>query len=345
MRAYQYPQLAEPPPAAVEAPEEVTLDKWHRPTSQPVRRRPRAFHPAGDLVAEPLDLAVPTLDRWAQPTAQPVRTRRPRPVDDLGLVTTAHLGLYFPGDGFPWPPASNPLPRKNLFRQRPHDLTDPSWFRSRYYLDARGLYRVFNPAVYRFYRSNTGPPSEDDSPFATNATLPHTPADTHADGTWWLSVSYYNGILDSGFLPVGPAGETYLRLDLAGGEEAETPPAGPLDWRLVQKASGVVRVLAVYYETGANRADAWALAYTVDGSAPPADTPDATETIAAAGLAVLQYDLPGQADGTTVKVRLQTRRDSTYSEDSTVETTTADAAGPAAPPSADRWVGGLPENL
>jgi len=64
-----------------------------------------------------------------------------------------------------------------------------------------------------------------------------------------------------------------------------------------------------------------------------------------AGLAVLAYDLPAAADGTTVKVRLQTVRDTTYSEDSTVKTATADATGPAAPPAADRWVGGLPEDL
>ena len=202
-----------------------------------------------------------------------------------------------------------------------------------YRLDARGKYRVFNAAEYRFYRSNSTPPVEGDTPFATNATLPHEPVDAYADGTWYLSVSYYNGIYDSGFLPVGPLGETYLRLDLAGGVETTSPPAGPLNWHIENVGGGVVRIIAVYVQGGTLRADQWAVAYTTNGSTPATDTPDVTQDMATDGLAVLSYDLPGQGDGTTVKVRLQTRRyDSSYvySEDSEVKTITADAAGPAA---------------
>ena len=206
--------------------------------------------------------------------------------------------------------------------------------RGRFYLDGRGLYRVFNAAEYRFYRDNSAPPAEDDSPFATNATLPHTPVNTYADGTWYLSVSYFNGVIDSGFLPIGPHGETYLRLDLASGAEATSPPAAPMDWRLELRGGGVVAVVGAYFETGSgtDRAGQWAIAYTTDGSTPSADNPDAT-VVMAGGLAVLDYELPAQSEGTTVKVRLQTRRDDgawTYSEGSTVETTTAAAAGPTA---------------
>ena len=202
-----------------------------------------------------------------------------------------------------------------------------------YCLDARGLYRVFNDAEYRFYRSSSAPPVEGDTPFATNATLPHEPADTYADGTWYLSVSYFNGIYDSGFLPVGPRGETYLRLDLSGGVETGTPPGAPLHWHLTNVGGGVVRVTGIYAQTGSDRAVDWSLAYTVNGSTPATDTPDVNVTMIVGGLAQLVYDLPAQANGTTVKVRLQTRRlDSgyVYSEDSTVETITADATGPAA---------------
>jgi len=224
--------------------------------------------------------------------------------------------------------------------------------RGRYYHDARGLYRVFNAAGYRFYRSNSGPPAESDTPFATNATLPHEPTDTYADGTWYLSVSYFNGVLDSGFLPLGPHGETYLRLDIAAGAASGSPPMGPNDWRLEAQAAGVVRVLGVYFESGDDRADEWAIAYTTNGSTPPADTPDVTQTMAG-GLAVLAYDLPGQSHGTTVKVRLQTRRndgtaeapDWVYSAASTVLTLSADATGPSAPPSAADWPGQLPEEV
>ena len=203
-----------------------------------------------------------------------------------------------------------------------------------YLTDASGKYRVFNAAEYRFYRSNSTPPVEGDEPFATNATLPHEPADTYADGTWYLSVSYYNGIYDSGFLPVGPLGETYLRLDLAAGVETTSPPAGPLSWHIENVGSGVVRIIAIYLQGGNLRASQWAAAYTTNGSTPATDTPDVTQDMETDGLAVLSYDLPGQGDGATVKVRLQTRRfddpSYVYSEDSEVQTITADAAGPAA---------------
>jgi len=68
-----------------------------------------------------------------------------------------------------------------------------------------------------------------------------------------------------------------------------------------------------------------------------------------AGLALLSYDLPGQAHGTTVKVRLQTRRQDAswvYSEGSTIKSTTADAQGPTtAPPAGEAWPGSLPEDI
>lgn len=214
----------------------------------------------------------------------------------------------------------------------------------RRYADARGLYRTFNAATYRFYRSNSGPPAETDNPFATSASLPDEPADTYADGTWYLSMSYFNGVIDSGFLPVGPAGETYLRLDLSGGAEVGNPPAPPSDWRIEQLAGGVIRIVATYIQTDANRATEWAIAYTTDGSTPATDTPDVTVTMTTAGLSVLSYDLPSQSNGTTVKVRLQTRRSTFYSEGSIVKTLTADATGPDAPLSAERWPGQIPKD-
>ena len=36
-------------------------------------------------------------------------------------------------------------------------------------------------------------------------------------------MSYYNGLRDSGFLPIGPNGETYLRLDISGDAGHATP--------------------------------------------------------------------------------------------------------------------------
>ncbi len=208
-----------------------------------------------------------------------------------------------------------------------------------YLVDARGLYRIFAAAEYRFCRSSSTPPVEGATPFATNATLPHEPSDVYGNGTWYLSVSYFNGIYDSGFLPVGPMGETYIRLDLAAGIETGSPPEAPLRWHLETRASGVVRIMGVYAQAGSLRADDWALAYTTNGSTPPTDTPDATQAMATADLDYLVYDLPAQSNGTTVKVRLQTRRNDgtdavpvwVYSESSDVLTIAADATGPTAP--------------
>ena len=220
----------------------------------------------------------------------------------------------------------------------------------RRFIEARGLYRIFNAAEFRFYRSQIGPPAEGSFPFATNGTLPFTPADTFADGTWYLSVSYFNGVLDSGFLPLGPAGETFLLLTISGGQSGGQAPAGPLDWRLELAAGGVVRIVAAYYEEGDSRASQWSIAYTSDGSDPPADDADLTEDLPIGGLAVLSYQLPAAADGVLVKVRLQARRNDgtdelpvwVYSADSTIKSIVADAAAPSAPIAADRWPGQLP---
>lgn len=217
-------------------------------------------------------------------------------------------------------------------------------------VEARGLYRVFNTAEYRLYRSQVRPPQEGDTPFATTASLPYEPADVFGNGTWYVSMSYFNGVIDSGFLPLGQAGETYLRLEIESGSEVYAPPNGPNDWRLENVGGGVVRVLGYYRQGGGLRAGQWAIAYTTDGSEPAADTPDVTRSIVAEGLALLEYDLPAQGDGTTVRVRLQTRRldDATwrYSEDSVIKTISAEATGggaAAAPLDAYRWVGRLPE--
>ena len=223
----------------------------------------------------------------------------------------------------------------------------------KYFFDAGGLYRVFNAAVYRLYRSSIGPPGETDVPFATAESLPATPADTFADGTWYLSVSYFNGVVDSGFLPLGPQAETYVRVDVAGGEVQFAPPTGPTAWQLVAAAGGAVRVVAHLFQSAALAPQQWAIGYTIDGSTPPADSPTVTQAMPAIGLVWLDLLLPAQAHGTTVKVRLQTRRNDgsdlvpvwVYSDGSTVLAIAADAQGPSAPTGAVAWPGQLPEDL
>jgi len=215
-------------------------------------------------------------------------------------------------------------------------------------LDGRGRYRVFNAAGYRFYRSATGPPRETDPPFATNATLPHEPADTYADGTWYLSASYFNGVIDSGFLPLGSRGETYLRLDLAAGVEVGSPSAAVADVRIEQLAGGIPRIVALYYEPGDNRAEEWAVAYTFNGTDPAEDAPDYTATMPTAGAAILDYNLAAQSHGTVVKARVQTRRSDgdggwIYSDNSEILTLTIDTSGPTASLAGRNWPGPIGE--
>jgi|GEM_PF-1616296 len=360
-----------PSGAAIGLPIPVAADVYPIASLRTFGRRPPIRHPASHVVPTPRRLPfVPFLSTVArQPPARRPGSRlpwpgyTPAPSADVypisALHTTGRRGdrrrpasrvvptpRRIPLVPILLPPRAAAAAARRRRRRRQKSLAaDPAVFRTRFQHDARGLYRVFNAAEYRFYRSNAAPPVEGDVPFATSATLPHTPADLYADGTWYLSASYFNGVIDSGFLPLGPAGETYLRLDLADGEESDSPPAGPTDWRLELDAGGVVRVVGFYWESGALRADTWSLAYTVDGGDPPEDTPDVTVAMAA-GLAVLDYALPAQPDGTTVKVRLQTSRDDddapVYSEASEIKTATADAAGPTAPLDAQRWAGRLP---
>lgn len=217
-------------------------------------------------------------------------------------------------------------------------VSDPSVFRRRLVQAIRGRWRRWGEAKYRFFRDNSAPPEPTDTPFATAASLPATPADTFADGTWYLSVAKFNGIYQSEFLPIGPEGETYLKLEISGGAEVANGPVGPSDVALETQAGGVVRVLA-WLDTNQTDADQWAIAYTTNGSTPAEDSPDVTVDLATTGMAILDYQLPAAADGATVKVRVQTRRNDgtdvspswVYSDGSEVLEATADATGPTAP--------------
>jgi hypothetical protein len=165
--------------------------------------------------------------------------------------------------------------------------------------------------------------------------VPFNPPDTFADGTWYLSVSYFNGTYESGFLP-DERGQTYRRLDVAGGVATGQPPLPAQHVHLRARAGGVVRVEATYSEQGEHRADEWAISYTIDGTPPAEDDPDDVVSLQYSfGLELLEFDLPAQSHDVVVKVIVQLRRfdDPTwvYSEPSVIHTMTADAVGPAAP--------------
>lgn len=238
-------------------------------------------------------------------------------------------------------PPSSP-PRENRFGPP----SARAW--RKYYADARGLYRIYNAAEYRFYRSNSLP-LVTGSPFATNGTLPHTPATTFANGTWYVGVTYFNGVIESGFFPIGANGEPYVRIDVAGGVGIGSPPAGPLFWFLRAAPAGAARIIGAYFETGALRADQWAINYEIDPASPAAGAPIQTVAMPPTGMAVLDTLLsyahtPGAP--VTLNVRLQTRRDDggtwRYSENSTVQSIECDETGPTQSLTLESWPGTLP---
>jgi len=213
-------------------------------------------------------------------------------------------------------------------------------------LDGRGLYRIFNAAEYRLYRSNSAPPAESDTPFATTASLPYTPDDTFADGTWYLSMSYFNGVLDSGFLPVGPLGETYIKIVVDSGVIATTPPNGPLNWHLELLPAGVVRVIGVGCQSDEYAPDEWAVFYAVDGGSDVEVNSTFSQPYS-----VLDSMIPAQADAAVVVVGVKTRRNDgttgsptwVYSDAQATQSVTVDAVGPTAPAGGDDYPGPVPE--
>lgn len=230
-------------------------------------------------------------------------------------------------------------------------------WRARHYVDINGIYRIFNAAEYRFYRKlNSAPVLGVDSSFATNATLPHEPVDTWADGTWYTSVTFFNGVIESGFLPLGPAGETAIKLVVSGGALEGSPPSGPTRFDLILLPDGDVRVHGIYWPipdagtNGPGKADEWSIDFTTDGSAPSVSTPTVTKTMTfVMGFDLLEHDITA-ADGQTVRVLAQTRRNDgtvpspvwVYSTNSADKSIVADGTGPAAAGTADAWRGYLP---
>lgn len=212
------------------------------------------------------------------------------------------------------------------------------------------------------YRAYWGliPPKLGDPVKATFTDFPFNPADIIGDGHWYYSLTYFDGYIESGFLPVGPKGQTYLELVISSGETQINPPQVPAYWHLETREGGTVRVIGVYDERGETRAEEWSIAYTTDGSVPDMDSPtvDPGPSMDTTGKEDLSYDLPttGLAHGTAVNVRLQVRRDDsgTWSYSATEELTlgqagyltiNTDKEGPTVPVGAERWPGRTPEEL
>jgi len=164
------------------------------------------------------------------------------------------------------------------------------------------------PGYWLFLQKDT-PPVETDTPVATSETLPFTPTDEmDSNGVWYAACGYFNGYVFSGFLPVGPHGEPYYRIDVVDGEPANTPPDGPLAWHVEPRADGVLRIHAAYLQHGALRATQWSIDYD-DAPATPAQAATVAVAMPSQGIAVLRYDLDGGfSHNDAINVRLHTRR-------------------------------------
>ena len=153
-------------------------------------------------------------------------------------------------------------------------------------------------------------------------------------------MSYFNGIYDSGFLPIGPRGESYLTLSVSGGSAAAAPPSPPQTLDLAESAAGVVKVTAVAARGSGSPPSQWYLSYTVNGGAPSV----LTYRYSSGALAVLAATLPSQTPGSVVAVTLRTRRNDgttetpfwTYSTPLSASITLA-AGGPSAPIDAEAF--------
>lgn len=230
---------------------------------------------------------------------------------------------------------------------------NPSVWRSAHFFTARGAYRIFGQAGYCFFYGSS-PPTDDESEdeFYTSFNGYET-SETFTDGIVYVAMKKTNGIVKSSFKPIGINGERYLRFDLSSGSELAAPPRKPFDVRLEAYAGGVIIVNGGYFEIGSNRGAQFAIIYTTNGSDPGEDSADITVDTPSSGPAILSKALPAQGDGTTVKVRVQMRRNDgtaespvwrysdTDSDD--IMTATADAQGPAAPGDIDHKSGLITE--
>jgi hypothetical protein len=161
---------------------------------------------------------------------------------------------------------------------------------------ARGLFRIFNPACYGIYCEST-PPVQGSTPTFMSTSLPASHG-TFADGTWYVSVSYFDGVYDSGFLPVGPAGETYQKIVVSGGSGQTAPPA-PLTLDLEETAPGVVTVTAI--AAGPAAGWQWQLTWSdpsIGGGAPTVGY----LPMGGGAMSVLSYALSIGAPGTVLTV-------------------------------------------
>jgi len=218
----------------------------------------------------------------------------------------------------------------------------------------RGRYRTMNDALtgYELYRGIDAEPDFDSAPWETFTSLPHETAalDVAPAGT---ERTYYFVLRARN--KYGLASENVLSWTVTvddAGAQVTTRPSAPAWYSVEPAAGGTALVTAEYFYTpdGAYAATKWLVYLTSDGSDPDPDldTPTEVSMIKSDGVARLSWTSGALGDGATVKVIVRTRRVdagpvNVDSDNTDIESTTADTDGPAAPSPAGIFFGSLYE--
>jgi hypothetical protein len=181
----------------------------------------------------------------------------------------------------------------------------------------RGGHRVANAALdrYELYRGVNAAADLTAGPWQTFTALPFTTPALAPFAEYHFVLRRRNawGVLSQNLE------ETVLFVDAGG--NLVSPPSPPEDPAAAPAAGGTVLITATYaYDAdGAAQADAFLVYVRTDGTFPDTslDTPAVVAMTKADGVAKLEYTTSAQAEGTTVKAIVRTRRTGTPSVDST----------------------------
>jgi hypothetical protein len=178
--------------------------------------------------------------------------------------------------------------------------------------------------------------------YDTNPTLPYQTSETFADGTWYIGMSYFDGVLDSGFYPQGQSGLPYQVIVVSGGVIVGTPPSPVVDASL----SGNVLVRALYYpgvDPPGSQATSFYLTGTYNSGLLPINFTPATIPIGG-NPAILSYTFPAQMPGTVVDVTIYTQYGSGPTRSAGVTLSLTIPAVPSSPLGLQSWPGNSPED-
>lgn len=207
-------------------------------------------------------------------------------------------------------------------------------WRKKYQTQVRGRSRIFNAAQYRFYRKDGSVPVPGvDSAHATASSLPSTPAGAWADGDWYITVTYFNGVIESLPKLQPPDGTPAKFLEIASSAEVDLAPGDASEYSISAIAGAKIRAQAIY-SLASDRGRGvtpthWRLSWTGDasGSASIAFGTSQNEEVR------LDYEI-SLSDGQEITLTIKTGYDpgTGFVESAGVQATiTADSAGPAAP--------------